>query len=71
MWLEKLINNLLPGLLTWKYEDEEGNDNVNLSDVQNAVTEDALTKKRRLQNELTHALGVLGVKHQRSLSSCV
>ena len=55
---------MFSALLTWKYdEDENSNDNVDLSNVRNAVTEDALAKKRRLQNELTHALGVLGVKH--------
>lgn len=32
-------------------------------DLSSAVSEDALAKKRRLQNELSHALGVLGVKH--------
>ena len=49
------------GLLAWRYDDDDGDNNMGLND--GAPVEDAMGKKRRLQNELTHALGVLGVKH--------
>jgi hypothetical protein len=51
----------LLGLLAWRYDEDDGESNMGLDD--GAPTEDAMGKKRRLQNELTHALGVLGVKH--------
>ena len=49
------------GLLAWRYDEDDGESNMGLND--GAPVEDAMGKKRRLQNELTHALGVLGVKH--------
>ena len=52
---------LFSGLLAWRYDDDDGDSNMGLND--GAPVEDAMGKKRRLQNELTHALGVLGVKH--------
>ena len=49
----------LLGLLAFKCDDE-GEEKLTIN---NAMNEAALTKKRRHQQELTHALGVLGVKH--------
>ena len=49
------------GLLAWRYDENDGESDMGLDD--GAPVEDAMGKKRRLQNELTHALGVLGVKH--------
>ena len=59
--LTKKVFFSFSGLLAWRYDEDDGKSNSGLDD--GAPTEDAMGKKRRLQNELTHALGVLGVKH--------
>ena len=46
--------------MAFKYDENDGLDDVNIT---NALSEDALAKKRRTHSDLTHALGVLGVKH--------